>query len=284
MKNTWIIVANQADARLFQFKKPKGILSLVKKFENPEGRLKDGEIDADRSGRSFSSAGGRPHAYSEHTSSHEVVAVAFARELTQFIENARVHQEFDSLILITAPKFLGHLRKNLSPSACALIEQSIDLNFGSFTDEQITTHVESILKENFSGSITRDHTREVESDLEDAANLEAIDSDGHTLKILVNTDRNLQGAEDIQEKIKSVLEVKIKNFARRLTRVEVYLKDNDGPKQGLESIRCVLEARPRSMEPVSVSHQGANVMEAGEEASEKLGRLLKSTFEKVDRR
>lgn len=79
-------------------------------LEHPEGRLKPQFIDADRPGRSFESAGAKRHAMSREVDPKKHVAIAFAKQVAERLESARIHGEMDRLILIAAPEFLGLLR------------------------------------------------------------------------------------------------------------------------------------------------------------------------------
>jgi ribosomal subunit interface protein len=70
------------------------------------------------------------------------------------------------------------------------------------------------------------------------------------------------------------------HYAERLTRVEVYLKDlNSNKKNGVDK-HCLLEARPRGMEPVAVEHDAPEFKEAVHHAVLKLERALQHRIDK----
>jgi ribosomal subunit interface protein len=76
----------------------------------------------------------------------------------------------------------------------------------------------------------------------------------------------------------------LKHYTERLTRVEVHLKDlNSDKKNGIDK-RCLLEARPRGMDPVAVEHDASVFKDAVHQATQKLGRALQHRFEKLDAR
>jgi ribosome-associated translation inhibitor RaiA len=79
-----------------------------------------------------------------------------------------------------------------------------------------------------------------------------------------------------EEKISTTLQ----HLAERLTRVEVHFKDLNGQKGGIDK-RCVMEARPRGMDPVVVEHDAAEAREALVHASGKLERALRTRFERL---
>lgn len=55
------------------------------------------------------------------------------------------------------------------------------------------------------------------------------------------------------------MESTLGRFGDWITRVEVQLSDEDGPKNRGNAKRCVMEARPAGLQPVSASHQGATL-------------------------
>ena len=118
---TYVLVANRANASLFRTLGSHVAPELVRRFEHPEGRLKSGEIDTDRAGRSFDRMGGGSHAMSVEESPVERVAHQFALLLADHLERAREGGEFDELGIIAAPRMLGHLRDALSKPVRALV-------------------------------------------------------------------------------------------------------------------------------------------------------------------
>ena len=64
-------------------------------------------------------------------------------------------------------------------------------------------------------------------------------------------------------------------LSEHLTLVEVHMKDTNGQKRGIDK-RCVIEARPRGMDPIAVEHDAAHAQDALIKASEKLKNALTS--------
>ena len=72
----------------------------------------------------------------------------------------------------------------------------------------------------------------------------------------------------------------LKHFVERLTRVEVHLKDvNSSRKNGVDK-RCLLEARPRGLDPVTAEHDAPEFKEAVHQAILKLERALQHRIDK----
>ncbi len=91
------------------------------------------------------------------------------------------------------------------------------------------------------------------------------------------TDRS----DALVEHVHTHLEHENRRFADRLTRVEVHISDTNAGKQGKHDKRCVLEARPRGMDPVVVTEEGDDLYQVVRDGSRKLGRALGRRFEKT---
>ena len=143
---TLIVVAQRDGARLYQWTSRAEPLRLVEELSHPEGRLKDGEIDADKAGASFESGptGNRSPA-SREVSATEHLAVAFAKQVAQRVEQERTQHRFDRLVLVSGPHFLGLLREALSQPARELLMHEIVKNLAHFSAAELKQHVEAEL-------------------------------------------------------------------------------------------------------------------------------------------
>jgi len=72
-------------------------------------------------------------------------------------------------------------------------------------------------------------------------------------------------------------------YAERLTRLEVHLRDENAHKGGRD-IRCVIEARPRGLDPLAVEAIEVGPREAWRSALDKITKVLESRFGKLDAR
>lgn len=68
-----------------------------------------------------------------------------------------------------------------------------------------------------------------------------------------------------------------------LTRIEVHLSDQNGKKGGVDK-RCLMEARPRGMDPLVAEHDGVEYKDAFKGALDKLHRVLERRFGKLSAR
>ena len=102
--------------------------------------------------------------------------------------------------------------------------------------------------------------------------------------VQLNTDHNISGDAAFSEYVSKTAAETLARFTKQITRLEVHLSDEKSEvKEGPEEKRCVLEARPAGMQPVSVRAQGGNREQVLEAALQKLVHLLESDLSKLQR-
>lgn len=141
----WVVVANRVEARVFHQGRPRNKLKLLKTFLNPDGRLHKRELDADRPGTAAGRIGRsvlRPYKL-EKGDSHEQTAVKFAKKIANYIKKERQNKNFDEVVVIAEPKFMGQLRLAFDRSTTAMIGDWIKKDLHQADDEQILDHLSS---------------------------------------------------------------------------------------------------------------------------------------------
>ena len=137
----WIIVADSSRARLFSY---HGLKSPLKEFDDlahTASRMHEGELTSDLPGRSFDSTGHNRHALEQKSTVKDQEAHLFAAQVAAYLEKARLENRLDSLIVIAAPKFLGHLRDSFSDNVRGLISSEISKNLVQHSPEEIRTNI-----------------------------------------------------------------------------------------------------------------------------------------------
>lgn len=94
------------------------------------------------------------------------------------------------------------------------------------------------------------------------------------MHVEIRTDNHIRGSDQLFEGIRDGVQSALKRHAEQLTRVEVHLADVNGPKGAADDKRCLMEARPRGLQPIVASHQAANLDDAIDGAADKLARAL----------
>jgi protein required for attachment to host cells len=140
---TWVLVADGSRARLLKLEKGHA-LTEVEAFVCPEERLREQDLTSDRGGRSFDSKGGGRHGMEPSTSQHEQLAIDFAKQLAERLDELRCSGDMDKLVIIAAPAFLGHLRSKISGETQNRIVLSIDKDLTQHQLPEIADHIPTV--------------------------------------------------------------------------------------------------------------------------------------------
>jgi len=97
------------------------------------------------------------------------------------------------------------------------------------------------------------------------------------MTIQFNTDSNITVGEKLRVPLISLISEELSRFSHQITRVEVHLSDENGPKEGQNDKRCLIEARLEGMKPIAVTNNANTHELAVEGAVEK----LKTTLETI---
>lgn len=141
---TWILVADPSGARLFASKGVifRGDWELVGEFQHPEGRMKPHEILSDRAGRVKQSGPVEMRAAIEpHTPVKKVLAETFARVLAKKLEAGLDPRQYDRLVLVAPPSFLGILRKQLSDEVSKRVVSAVEKDYLHLEEQKLREHL-----------------------------------------------------------------------------------------------------------------------------------------------
>lgn len=127
-----IVVADQSEARFYDAEQRDSQLRLVGTLSDPQAHLHDRDLKSDRPGRVYDHASGSGrrgatahHATGGERSPRKHEAGTFARRIAEQVQAAYRQNEFDRLILMAAPGFLGLLRQALPASLTAIVAAEI---------------------------------------------------------------------------------------------------------------------------------------------------------------
>jgi len=101
------------------------------------------------------------------------------------------------------------------------------------------------------------------------------------MTIQLNTDKNIQGTEKLEEFVAQKLKGSLKHLTNHITRIEVHLSDQNADKGGADDIQCKLEARVEGLQPLTVTSKSATQEKALTEATDKLKALLSTRIGKM---
>jgi len=101
------------------------------------------------------------------------------------------------------------------------------------------------------------------------------------MQIQVHSDNHIEGSARLVEWVSASVAGRLDRFDDEITRVVVHLNDENGVKAGSQDKRCQIEARPKGLQPISVTHKAESLDLAMEGAIEKLSNALNHQFGKL---
>ncbi|MFT5724035.1 MAG: ribosome-associated translation inhibitor RaiA [Bacteroidia bacterium] len=99
--------------------------------------------------------------------------------------------------------------------------------------------------------------------------------------IQINTDKTLSGDKRHQDYFSSQITEELERFESHITRIEVHLKDENGNKDGVNDMSCVLEARLKGRQPIAVTSQADTIELAVSGAIEKIKNSISTIVERT---
>jgi protein required for attachment to host cells len=114
MSRIRIVVADQAEAIFYDTPSLQAQPKEVAHISDPLAHQHDRDFSSDRPGRSYESVGGQRHAIEREDDPRQREAVRFAKRISRRLDEARRKGEYDELIVVAGPPFLGLMRKEMS--------------------------------------------------------------------------------------------------------------------------------------------------------------------------
>ena len=142
MSITWIMVANASQAKLFANHGPKQGLQLVKELLHPESREKTSNLVSDRSG---SNSGPGHGAFIQATDPKHHEAERFAQEVARELDEGRVKNAYDRLILVASAPFMGLVNNCLPGQVRSKVSESIDKDYTRLPVKELAGHLEQVV-------------------------------------------------------------------------------------------------------------------------------------------
>jgi protein required for attachment to host cells len=151
--DVWILVCDASRARLFR-DAPRGKkLVQIQELEHPESRERVRDLMADANGRKpvgpvparsvqgQGGAYGRPGAEPD-SDPKDVEAQKFARELAHVLEKGLQQHEYERLIIVAPPRFLGTLRDVVSSQVEKHIESTIGKDLTNLDFQELANRLQ----------------------------------------------------------------------------------------------------------------------------------------------
>ena len=120
----------------------KKIFRELEDLTNPDARLHEQELMSDRQGRTYDSRGNNRHAMELKTGPAKQVAIRFAKDICKQLEYHR--NEYEKLVLVAPPTFLGLLRENLPATLAKRVVRDIDKELVQKKPEDIEKYLREL--------------------------------------------------------------------------------------------------------------------------------------------
>lgn len=138
MSKTWVVVAESSRAKIFEVETNQTDKKLkeLKGFTNSTSRNHKSQLSGSQQKKS------RQFRLTSIDDTHgDNERTVFARTLSQHLNSARNKGKFKKLILMSPPKFLGDLRKNLGHETIKFVVSVIDKNLVRHNIKDIQAHI-----------------------------------------------------------------------------------------------------------------------------------------------
>lgn len=134
---TWIVVANKTEAKIFEYaNKKNSVIKYVMKLENPRGRLRSIDINSDKPGTFLGLTSHGTRLVNEESPTDRI-AQEFAKKVVEFLEEEQRKRQFDDLVIISNPHFIGRMRGLYSKELSQAIQREVIKDLGPITTHEL---------------------------------------------------------------------------------------------------------------------------------------------------
>lgn len=92
--------------------------------------------------------------------------------------------------------------------------------------------------------------------------------------IQYNTDKTINGSQRQRDYFATLVEEELERYNTQITRIEIHLSDENGVKEGVNNILCLIEARLCGRQPSVVTAHSDTIERAMADAIDKLKAVL----------
>ncbi len=103
------------------------------------------------------------------------------------------------------------------------------------------------------------------------------------MQLELNAGEGMETSAALERHVRDKLAGVERRFGERITRVEVYLKDTNADKGGVDTV-CTIEAHPAGLSPVVVEAAAVDAYTATHEGARKLEKALETRIARAQAR
>lgn len=98
--------------------------------------------------------------------------------------------------------------------------------------------------------------------------------------IQINTDKNIEGTTEMISHFSELIQHQLERFDEHITRVVVFLSDENGSREAGNDKKCVLEVRPKGQDPIVLTTVTDAIHQSVKTAAEKMFLTLEKSMAK----
>ncbi len=136
-KDTWIVVANGSECKIFFTDNNGKTIKLLKGFYSADSHLQAAYLGADKPRRVHESNSAARHAIEPKADLHDKEKTKFSNLIVNCLNSGTKTEKFKHLILIASPEFLGEIRKKISKQTALMITREINKDLTHANDAKI---------------------------------------------------------------------------------------------------------------------------------------------------
>jgi protein required for attachment to host cells len=141
MSRIRIVVADQAEAIFYDSPSLKARPTEVARIADAAAHLHNRDFSSERPGRSYESVGGARHAVGGENDPRQREAVSFARQIANTLDEALRRRDYEQLIVVAGPQFLGMLREEFSKPTRARVVYEVHKDLVHSPVEALCEHL-----------------------------------------------------------------------------------------------------------------------------------------------
>jgi len=144
-ERTWIVIADGAHAKVYQYSEEKPKLETVKDISFEIDLPRTHDIVSDRAGRSFESQGRTRHAKSGRSDPHRELKRNLAHKVADALKSSLTDKRYDKLVLVAPPVTLGDLRDALAKRVQTRVIAELAQDLIKVPASRLPTHLVDVL-------------------------------------------------------------------------------------------------------------------------------------------
>lgn len=141
MGETWVLVADSSEARIYAAGHRKAPLTLVESLSHPESRTHPRDRLTDVPGRVHDRFGPARHSLDHGEQIRDEDRLRFAREIAATLGTAHRQNRFERLVVMAGPALLGVLREAFDKSLTEIIAAEIPKDLVDQDEAVIRSHL-----------------------------------------------------------------------------------------------------------------------------------------------